>query len=160
MVLDLKYRSNLSIAAFAITSGLIGCVPGSLSRSGSVGGPPLATVPESLSLGRLEPGQKASARLILRNRTSRQFSVTRVEASCPCIGASPSAFGIGPRGQSTLAITFDPSEDPGFRGGLSVGLVGFGDNGDVLFRATIELEVGRMDVRMSNPDSVPLLVPL
>lgn len=48
---------------------------------------------------------------------------------------------IGAGATGALTVRFDPSEEPDFRGGLAVDLVGQGADGIALFRAQAHLRV-------------------
>jgi len=102
---------------------------------------PLEISPDPVDLGVLPPGRSAQATISLRNPGPRPVSVERIETSCPCIRAEPASFKVGPGELAELVTRFDPSDDPDFRGGLSIEVVGRSPRDFVLFRARVDLEI-------------------
>ncbi|MBX6314538.1 MAG: DUF1573 domain-containing protein, partial [Isosphaeraceae bacterium] len=105
-------------------------------------GTPLQVHPAPLSLGVLKPGQAAQASLTLRNPCPEPLTVERIETSCPCIRVAPQQpVRIEPGRAAVLGVSFDPSGEPDFRGGLSVDVTGYGASEAVLFRNRVLLTV-------------------
>jgi len=101
----------------------------------------LTVMPDSIDLGDVRPGHRAEGRLRLRNPSSKTVVLDRVDSNCPCVRVFPARAEIRPNGSLDLRITFDPAEEPDFRGGLFVDQVGRGPSGEALFRATVRLTV-------------------
>ncbi|MGC8643481.1 MAG: hypothetical protein ACP5XB_26795 [Isosphaeraceae bacterium] len=102
---------------------------------------PFEINPDPVDLGVLLPGRSAQASISLHNPGRRAVSVECIGTSCPCLRAEPSSFGVGPDDFTELAVRFDPSHDPAFRGVLSVEVIGWGSGGKVLFRARVNLNI-------------------
>lgn len=102
---------------------------------------PLEISPESPSLGTLIVGQHAEARIALRSRTSRPLEVHRVETSCPCLRVEPTSFKVAPGGSAEVDLAFDPSQEPEFRGRLSIDVAGYGLGDEIIFRTRVHFEV-------------------
>jgi hypothetical protein len=103
--------------------------------------PPVLLDPDPIELGDLEPGRSAEAKLSLRNRGSETVVLERIETSCPCVSVSPASLRLHPGGAAELRVHFDPTDEPEFRGGLSVTLVGWGRPGAILFRTHVNVAV-------------------
>ena len=97
--------------------------------------------PSQIYFGVLRPGQSARAVMAERNPSSNPLAIDRIETSCPCVKVSPTRVELGPGETKHLTLTFDPSAEPGFRGGLSVDVAGFGYDEIVLFRSRVNVEV-------------------
>ena len=97
--------------------------------------------PDPIRLGRLLPGVRVERKISLINRFPLLVRIDRIESTCPCVRVSPVPMEIGGLGRSELAVIFDPSEEPDFRGTLSVDLRGVGKSGEVLFRLTVDVTV-------------------
>lgn len=94
-----------------------------------------------MSLGTLTTGQRAELPITLRNRTSRPLGIRRVETSCPCLRAEPMSFTVRPGESAEVRLAFDSSQEPDFRGGLSIGVVGYDSAGEAVFRTRVDLDV-------------------
>jgi hypothetical protein len=105
------------------------------------GGCPLAISPDPISLGTLDPGQSASAKLTLRNSGQCPVTVATVHTSCPCINVSGQPAYIGPGLTVSLTVEFDPAQEPDFRGGLSIDVFGRDPPGELVFQTHVRLEV-------------------
>lgn len=92
-------------------------------------------------LGAVRPGESVRAEMTLRNPHPAAVTVERVETSCPCVRVTPASLHIEPRESAELGIAFDPTDEPDFRGGLRVEVIGRGEGGDVVFRTHVHLEV-------------------
>jgi len=120
----------------------LACSPG--SRSSSQAPPmqsahstklyPLTIEPTPISLGEIEPGQSASAEVVVRNATDDAIGPVRLRTSCPCVDVTPRSVSVDAHGATKIRIVFDPREDPGFRGQLAVNLVGKRADEGVVFR--------------------------
>jgi len=113
--------------------------PPSSNRAGGADFP-LETSPEPVSLGVLSRGQKAVASFAITNRSERAFAIDRVVTSCPCLVVKPPATVIGPLETKTVAVEFDPTDEPDFVGGLSIDVTGYA-HGAIAFRTRANLEV-------------------
>jgi hypothetical protein len=82
-------------------------------------------------------------RIAVRNRTDRPLSIERIETECPCVRLDPIPLRLEPGGTMPLVVAFDPTEEPAFRGGLSVGVVGYENDRRAAFRTRVEIEVRR-----------------
>ena len=102
---------------------------------------PLEISPDPVSLGILLPGQSTGAKVVLRNSGPQTVTVARIETSCPCLKIEPVSFKIGSGELVNLAIGFDPSHAPDFRGALSIKVTGFSITGEVNFLARVDLKV-------------------
>lgn len=98
--------------------------------------------PGPISLGILPPGRPASGRLTLKNASVETIRIERVETSCPCIRVSLLPAQVEGGSEQPLTVTFDPTEEPEFRGGLRVEVIGREAGGATLFRTAVVLEVG------------------
>ncbi|MGC8643870.1 MAG: DUF1573 domain-containing protein [Isosphaeraceae bacterium] len=82
----------------------------------------------------------ARVSLALKNQSARPLAVERIETSCPCLTVGPMAVRVEPGRVVQLTAVLDPSEEPDFRGPLSVSVVGRG-GGRYLFRTWVDVEV-------------------
>jgi hypothetical protein len=89
-------------------------------------------------------GQKAKANLSVTNHGQEPVAVDRIETGCPCLTVTPSSIRLMPDETGAVAVEFDPSSEPDFRGGLAVDITGYADAG-VVFRtkATLTVVSGR-----------------
>jgi len=121
----------------------------------------LTVKPHPLSLGKLRPHQPASASIHFHNPGRAAVVIGRVETSCDCIRLGPLPLTIGPDGDATLGVTFDPSAEPAFRGGLSVEVAGWNPEGLAVFRTRVLLDVMADTSRPAGPThAVPAGDPL
>lgn len=104
-------------------------------------GYPLGTSPDPVALGVISAGRPADAELVLRNHRSVPLTLERTVTSCPCIAVGGVPVRLKPNEAKSLRVAFDPTEDPEFRGALSVDISGYDESGGALFRARAELEV-------------------
>jgi hypothetical protein len=74
--------------------------------------------------------------------------IERIETSCPCLATTPGSIRISPGESKVLAIEFDPSAEPDFRGGLSVDVTGHAGE-RVAFHTLVNV-----DVRTQSPKGV------
>jgi hypothetical protein len=114
-----------------------GSPPPRLDESGRVSLSPATP----LSLGILSPGQPARGVLTLKNETADVVIVDHVTTSCPCISAAPLPLRLEPGATAKIVVSFDPTNEPDFRGGLGVEVKGFDQAGAALLRTTVDLEV-------------------
>jgi hypothetical protein len=101
---------------------------------------PLKIVPNPVNLGLLQPGSSAQRPLVVNNPGLRSVSVRRIESSCPCIRVEPGRLELLARAGQDLMVTFDPTEEPDFRGGLLVEVGFFDENDRRLATAQIQVE--------------------
>jgi hypothetical protein len=127
-----------------------------LSKLTSTAGPqlPLKISPDPISLGTLDPGRSAVAKLTLRNSGSDPVIVARVETSCPCLTVAEQSTEIGPGQAADLTMEFDPADDPDFRGGLSIDVIGRDPLGGIVFRTRAQIEVRAQPGEPANRLSV------
>lgn len=130
------------LVVFALILPQIGC---STNASPSPGASPprstgLVIVPDPISIGTLKPGQVARVKATLRNPRTESVRLDRVETSCPCVSVE-SLPTIAANGTSEIEVVFNPSEEPDFRGALSVELIGKDDGAKSLFETRANLEV-------------------
>jgi hypothetical protein len=109
--------------------------------SGERGGLPLEISPDPISLGTLDPGQSAIAKLTLRNSGPHPVIVSRAQTGCPCLNVAGQTAYIGPGQAVNLTVEFDPTEDPDFRGRLSIDVFGRDQPGKIVFQTHVRLEV-------------------
>lgn len=100
----------------------------------------LEVSPDPIQLGVVNCGQSSKATFSLTNHGARVLLVERVESGCPCLTIEPKRLRIRPSEREVVAVTFDPSEDPSFHGGLSIDISGY-SNGILAFRTVAEVEV-------------------
>jgi hypothetical protein len=65
----------------------------------------------------------------------------RFQTSCPCLRVEEPSILLGPGESAAFAVKFDPANDPGFRGKLSIEVVGLGVAGGVVFKTNVNVEV-------------------
>lgn len=148
----------LALGSAACVFALVGCdplqpPPPLQSDSSAASAPRLIVSPDPIALGILAPGQSARAEVMLRNETAEAVSVERVETSCACIRVSPTSIEVGAGESAVLTIAFDPTDEPGFRGGLSVDVVGKEVSGRVALRSRVNLEVRRASASKAGGSS-------
>ncbi|CAN0426499.1 unnamed protein product [Phaeothamnion confervicola] len=98
--------------------------------------------PDPIPLGKLPPGRGARAAAKLFNPSSESLVVERVETSCPCVRSTTRLpLRINPGETEILDVEFDPSKEPGFRGGLGVDVVGTDAIGTGVFYCRVDVEV-------------------
>ncbi len=102
---------------------------------------PLETNPDPSELGILNPDQQAESQVELRNLGREPILIGRIETSCPCVRVEPGMFQIGPGEAKSLAVRFDPADEPDFHGQLSVIVTGYDDAGRAAFGTRVNLEV-------------------
>jgi Protein of unknown function (DUF1573) len=97
--------------------------------------------PDTVSLGRVPRGATVESSLTVFNPLSESLHIKRVETSCPCltVGAGPMRIASGER--VFLPVRYDSSEEPDFLGRLSVDVTGVDAEGQIAFRARVQLEV-------------------
>ena len=102
---------------------------------------PLSIRPDPLSLGTLRPGVSAKGMLTLRNSGAEPITVERIDTSCPCVTLSPIPLVVPSNASATLTVAYDANDDPRFRGGLEVDVIGRSEAGKELFKTVIRLSV-------------------
>lgn len=141
--------ARAAVPALAVFSCLVGLAgvwsaqspPPSKSGSSAIAAPRLIVSPDPIALGILAPGRSAQPVATLRNPYPEAIAVARVETSCPCLRASVTPSRIGPEGSGTLALVFDPSTEPEFRGELAIEVIGYAKGGRDVLRTKVRLEV-------------------
>ncbi len=102
---------------------------------------PLEINPDPTELGVLKSSQQAESQVVLRNPGRGPIVIGRIETSCPCVRVAPGMFPVGPGEAKSLAVRFDPSDEPDFRGELSVIVTGYDGEARVAFANRVNLEV-------------------
>jgi hypothetical protein len=102
---------------------------------------PLTISPDPVMLGTLNAGQHTQFELVLANSGTEPVTVARVATSCPCLSVQQVPIRIGPTETRTLVLYFDPSDEPDFRGGLSIEVVGHDENDSTVFTTRVIVEV-------------------
>lgn len=102
---------------------------------------PLSVKPDPVTLGVIPTGEKARATLLIINPGSERLELTNVRTTCPCVGLEGLPVSIEPGKSVELRVTFDPTEEPNFRGTLEVGLIGLGATGGKLFQTKVNLTI-------------------
>ena len=120
---------------------------------------PLIVAQDPIRLGTLEPGRSVRVAVAVRNRSADPVVISRVETSCPCIRATPDRLSLAPGDSSELTLTFDPSDEPEFRGILAVEYVGRSSDGAAVLRGTVRLEVKGPSKASAPASGVPREVP-
>jgi len=101
----------------------------------------LVISPKLIDFGALSPGQSSRVDLRISNSSTISRTLDRIETSCPCIRISRLPAEIPVRETRVLEVSFDPSEEPDFRGSLVIDLHGFDPEGVEMFQAKIHLAV-------------------
>ncbi len=132
----------LAVSALSILgSSTPNHTPPPSNLASSAGKPFLLEIsPDPVSLGVVSSGQKARASLTLLNRGPQPVTVERIDTGCPCLRTKPEWIRIAPGEAKVLAVEFDPSAEPDFRGGLSIVVTGWAA-GQVAFHTQVKLEV-------------------
>lgn len=116
---------------------------------------PIEISPDPFEIGRISPGQSARATFVFRNAGSQVMTIRRIETSCPCLVVDPTAVEVGSGESTILSARFDGSEDPGFRGRLSINVKGFDAMEKLVFSTSVNLEVKPRPVKASEHLSGP-----
>jgi hypothetical protein len=102
---------------------------------------PLETGASPVSLGLLRPGQSATGNIPLNNPGRDTITVEHVDTSCRCLEIGPVPAAVRARQTQQLTVRFNPSEEPNFRGKLSIEVTGRAPDGAVVFRTRVQLEI-------------------
>jgi len=144
----LKWSTLLLFPGFvgvAFSTGGFSILGRSVARSGPDGlvrgSPPLAIRPDLVDLGALRPGQSAVSMLTVQNTLSHAVTLQRIESSCPCIATEGIRAYLRPNETGLVGVSFNPFEDPEFRGSLCVRLTGYLDDGRMAFQTKVNLKV-------------------
>ena len=68
-------------------------------------------------------------------------SLASFHATCPCLRIDDLPLTLGPHSTRRLELTFDPLEEPEFRGGLAIEISGADSGGLLLFQGLVEVVV-------------------
>jgi hypothetical protein len=139
-------RLAISVAFALVPSA---CVPGPRPYT-DVPGFPLAVYPSPLELGTLDPGVIGKTGFEIWNSGTETLTVARVEASCPCVSATPAPLRVAPGTAASMSVQFDPSEEADFRGSLAVELTGKAIDDTVLFRTRVHVEIADPQPRLRD----------
>ena len=116
---------------------------------------PFEVSPDPLELGSVRNGESARATVTMTNRVSGPLTLDRVETSCPCMHATGTPVTVGAGETASLDVSFDPSDEPGFEGGLSVDVTGLHATGKTLFKTTVNVRVNVDQQRKANEEDGP-----
>jgi|GEM_PF-5395894 len=105
---------------------------------------PVIFDPNPVELGELRPTQVGRGVASLSNPSDRLHEAAIISTSCPCLRVSHASIRVEPHSTATMDVTFDPSEEPDFRGALSIEVTGTDPNGTLVFR-------GKVNVQVQNP---------
>jgi Protein of unknown function (DUF1573) len=105
---------------------------------------PLTVKPSTLDMGSIVSGEFGSAILEITNVTSAELTIAKIESSCPCVGVTPIPLRVAPGSACQGKVRFDSTEEPSFRGSLSVELVGKAKDGAILFQTSVKVKVVNM----------------
>ncbi len=108
--------------------------------------------PARLDLGKVRPGGMCSGKVLVSNRGTETILAAQFETSCPCVRATLDREKIGPGEIGTLTVNFNSSEEPDFRGCLSVEYIGRSSAGDALLTGLVDVvvEVGPSSVAITE----------
>ena len=98
------------------------------------------TSPNPIPLGVVKPGQVRVAEYAVFNPSAAPLTVEQVETSSRAVKSLSGPIRVEPAESRAFAIEFDPSDDPKFRGGLNVEILGRGGGG-TLFKTYLAVEV-------------------
>jgi Protein of unknown function (DUF1573) len=112
-----------------------------------------------VSFGILLPNQSADAKIILRNPSPQAVTVDRIETSCHCLRVEKQPIKLLAEESVTLVLRFDSSDDPGFRGGLSIGVAGRDSTGGIVFETHADVEVRAEPAKATGLESADLVAP-
>jgi len=141
-------------AGFPVAAGLIGAVTSCAGLPAVTSTPPppksafspnrhfpLETTPDPVDLGILSRGRSAVAKITLRNSSEQPAIVQRIQTSCPCLHVERQSITLRPGESADLPVRFDSLDEPDFRGGLSIEVVGRGVTGGVVFATRVGVEI-------------------
>ena len=129
-------RFPLALAALLTACDSRGHTPG---NGGGAAGVTLA--PPRVALGIVPPGAVKTSSVTVHNRTRAPLEVADVESSCPCVRIGPVPLRIDPGRSARMDVTFDPAEEPDFRGALAVEFTGRDASRRKVFGGHVDLEV-------------------
>ena len=101
----------------------------------------LIVEPRAIRLGTIAPGRTAQASATLRNPGTEAIEVAHFDASCPCVRVTPDRLRIAPGQSAMIGLTFDPADEPDFRGSLAVEVIGRSPDGSAVARGIVRVEV-------------------
>jgi hypothetical protein len=80
--------------------------------------------PVGINFGKLSPNTVAAKTITICNGSVERLIISHFAASCPCISIEPDSLDIAPNFAAEIVVRFDPSEEPNFRGKLTVRVEG------------------------------------
>lgn len=98
-------------------------------------------LPNRLDLGTIPPGSVKQVKMAVLNSGQIGIDLMRVEASCPCVHVAPLPLHIVPEAEKDISVSFDPIDEPEFRGRLVVTLRGFDSADRLVLVAEVLVEV-------------------
>jgi hypothetical protein len=82
----------------------------------------------------------AESSLLVRNTEAVPVTLERVTTSCPCVRVAMAPLELRSNEARSLSLTVDPTDDPGFEGGLSVQMTGYLSDGGIGFQTKVNFE--------------------
>jgi len=79
--------------------------------------------------------------IALHNSSRQPAIVERIQTSCPCLHVEKQSITLRPGESADLPVRFDSLDEPDFRGGLSIEVVGRGVTGGVVFATQVNVQV-------------------
>jgi len=127
---------------FAVYCGSILLLVTALALLTTTQKPPKVQVSPALTdLGLLTQGDRREFSVLLSNTHSDKVAIVRVQTSCPCLVAQNATFDIEPGKQALLALSFDLTKEPAFRGNLHVQFAGLSMLEEPVFFANVAVRV-------------------
>ncbi len=77
----------------------------------------------------------------MRNPGTRAVLVRKVDTGCRCLRVGLRSFSLEPGATTAVPLTLDLKDDSGFRGLLSIPVIGVGQVGETIFGTTVEVQV-------------------
>ena len=102
----------------------------------------LVVEPGFLDLGVVGPWRPIKRTIVLSNPCDREIVVSKVDVSCACVVVSPRVLRLPAGAVAELHVSFDPTEEPDFRGNLLLKIAGLDSVGQEVFLVQISLVVG------------------
>jgi len=115
---------------------------------------PLEISPDPIDLGIMRQGQSNAAKITLHNPSQQPVVVQRISTSCPCLHVVGQPLKLGPGESDTLAVGFQPSDEPDFRGRLSIEVIGRSIAGEVVLVTHVNVEVRAEPANQRMPSNV------
>ena len=101
----------------------------------------LIVEPKDIFLGIINPGQRITTPVTIRNSGDVRLVVDRIDSSCPCARMNPSRVVIAAGGSVRAEVEYDPTSEPEFRGLLAISVTGSSADHVAQFRLTVHVQV-------------------